>query len=91
MPQGMRERRVYDGNDLLFDARDILDQKKHKGKQLVKMVTGPISYESPGGVKFWKSHPYQWVTEAEANLLEQSNAPTFVRAKFAELEDYYAY
>jgi regulation of enolase protein 1 (concanavalin A-like superfamily) len=86
----MRERRLYDGRQLLFDARDILDARKHKGKVVVKMKNGPVSYTTDKGTKFWNKHPYQWVSEEERDFLLSLTQPEFVLSSKEDIEDYYA-
>jgi hypothetical protein len=87
----IRERRVREGQQLVFDARDVLNTKLHEGEVLLKMVNGPISFTSPGGVRFWKRHPFQWVTGDDVDFLRYSTEPQFVEATVEDVEDYYAY
>ena len=86
----MRERRVKNGNTVVFDARDVLDGRGKKDKVLLEMRNGPISYTTEEGVKFWRKHPFQWVSEGEAELLKHSKNPEFREVDRADVEDYYA-
>jgi hypothetical protein len=88
----MRERRVRNGGHVVFDYRDLLDKRTHKGKALLRMKRGPITYTTWAGVKFYKDHPYQLVTEDEAQLLlalPESGHVEFQRATVDQVEDYY--
>ena len=85
----MRTRRIYDGNDVIFDYKNLFGEKD--GKVLVEMRNGPISYMTEEGVRFWARHPYQWVSEAEATILLNSRNPEFQLSNMNDLEDYYSY
>lgn len=89
----MRERRLKEGNRVLFDYRDLVE-KKNRGKQkLLKMKKGPVSYLTEKGIRFFSSHPFQWVSEGHANHLlsfSEDNYVHFVEATIADVEDYYA-
>lgn len=86
----MRQRRINEGNVTVFDAaKDVLKPKR--GKVLVEMRNGPASYESEGGVRFWKKHPFQWVSKEEAEHLCQLKQPEFRISSIEKAEDYYAY
>jgi hypothetical protein len=74
---------------MVFDAKELF--KPHKGMVLLEMRRGPISFTSDEGVRFWKKHPFQWVSKGEAELLLKSVAPEFRRATIDDLEDYYSY
>lgn len=88
----MRERRIHDGQVVLFDARDVLDTKANKGKTLLKIINCGGSFITNEGTRFWQKHPFQWVTKEEAQeLLGYTGRPTFVEANIAEVEDWYAY
>lgn len=88
----MRERRVYDGLELIFDAaKEVLDSRGKKGLVLMEMVGGPISYTTEQGVRFWAKHPFQWVTPEEAEQLEGNFMPEFRRTTKEKVEDYYSY
>lgn len=87
----MRARRLYDGKTLKFDYKDLIDGRKQKNKTLLKMKRGPISFETSEGTKFWKDHPFQWVSNAEADELKGRTFPEFVVATVEQVEDYYAY
>lgn len=87
----MREMRVKDGNTIVFDARDVLNSKGKKDMVLLEMRRGPISYTTDGGVKFWKRHPFQWVSQEEAEFLLNNTNPEFRKVDKAAVEDYYAY
>lgn len=85
----MRSRRVYDGNNVIFDAKELFANRDDM--VLLEMRNGPISYTSEGGVRFWAKHPFQWVSGGEAELLLKSSAPEFREASIDDLEDYYSY
>lgn len=86
----MRQRRVKDGNTIVFDARDVLDGRGKKDRVLLEMRNGPISYTTEEGVKFWRKHPFQWVSKDEAELLKNNKNPEFREVDKADVEDYYA-
>lgn len=66
------------------------DGRSMRGKKLVRLdELGPISYSSDG-VKFWRDHPFQIVTEAQATHLLGLDSPKFHEATVADVEDYYA-
>lgn len=85
----MRERRVKQGQTVLFDCKEVL-KGGGKGFRLLLMKNGPLSYTTEEGVKFWQKHPYQWVTKAESELLLKSTNPEFRPAEIEDVEDYYA-
>lgn len=85
----MREKRVRDGQRILFDADELLDGRRGKGKVMVKMNNGPMSYTTEEGVKFWNKHPYQWVSPDEAEILRKSKSPEFSIVDKKDAEDFY--
>lgn len=88
----MRERRVRDGNRVIFDAaKEVLNSRGRKDQVLMEMRGGPISYTTEEGVRFWARHPFQWVSKAEAELLKKHSNPEFRISSKADAEDYYAY
>lgn len=88
----MRERRIKDGNAIVFDAaKEVLDSRGKKDKVLMEMRGGPISYTTEEGVKFWAKHPYQWVSQEEADILQGLSNPEFRPVSKEVVEDYYAY
>lgn len=89
----MRERRVKNGREVLFDYKELfLSKTKQKGLKLVEMRRGPMSYETSTGTKFWKDHPFQWIPEDEADFLLSIKSPVveFSAATIEDVEDYYA-
>lgn len=87
----MRERRIKEGNTVVFDAaKDVLDSRGKKDKVLLEMRFGPISYTTEEGVKFWSKHPFQWVTKEEAEFLKTLSTPEFREVSKEDAEDYYA-
>jgi tRNA nucleotidyltransferase (CCA-adding enzyme) len=85
----MRSRRIKEGQTIVFDAKELFEP--HKGMVLLEMRRGPMSYTTEEGVRFWKKHPYQWVSKEESNMLLKSKSPEFVKATRDDLEDYYSY
>ena len=87
-----RPRRLKNGNAVVFDYKTLLDGRGKKGKVLLKMVKGPVSYETQEGVKFWSDHPFQWVSEDESVILKgiKSGFVDFRDATTEDVEDYYA-
>jgi hypothetical protein len=92
---GVMERRKYEGNKLVFDYRDLVGSpQKFKGKKLIKMKHGPITYTSPNGARFFRDHPFQWVEAEEADhllSLPEGGYVYFVKASKEDVEDYYVY
>ena len=89
----MRERRLKINGSVVFDYRDLLDGRKRKGKVILKMKKGPMTYESEQGTRFFKDHPFQLVDETEAEHLlafKDTNFVYFVVASVEDVEDYYA-
>ena len=83
---------MKDKGRVVFDYRTLLDKRTHKGKVLLRMKRGPLTYESWEGVKFYKDHPYQLVSTGEADrllALPESGYVEFVVATVAQVEDYY--
>lgn len=90
----MRERRVYEDNQLIFDAaKEVLDGRGKKGQRLLHMKKGPMSYETSEGVVFRKNHPFNWVSEGEADTLLAIEDPflEFKTAEKEDAEDWYAF
>lgn len=87
------ERRLRENNRVLFDYKDLLDKRKNKGKVLIKMKKGPITYTTTENTRFFKQHPFQWVSEGEAQhllSLPESGYIYFIKATIEDVEDYYA-
>jgi hypothetical protein len=90
---GMRERRIKSGGRVVFDYKQLLDKRSHRGKKLIRMKRGPITYTTAIGTRFWKDHPFQLVKEDEAEFLlalPESHYAEFVEATIEQVEDYYA-
>lgn len=90
----MRSRRQKSGGKVVFDYRSLLDKRRWKGKKAIRMKSGPISYVTEEGVKFFRDHPFQLVKEDEANRLlslPASSRVEFVEAQIEDIEDYYSY
>lgn len=85
----MRSRRIKDGQTIVFDAKELFEP--HKGQVLMEMRIGPMSFTTEEGVRFWKKHPYQWVSKEEAEELLKMRSPEFKKATKDDLEDYYSY
>lgn len=87
-----RPRRLRDGRAVVFDYKTLLDKKGKRDKVLLRMVKGPVSYETPEGVKYWSEHPFQWVSEEEAAILKgiKTGFVDFRDATLEDVEDYYA-
>lgn len=63
-----------------------------KGKVIVEFdPNGPMSYTTSWGQRFWKEHPYQIVSEENANQLTSLKAPSFRVATIEDVEDWYSY
>jgi hypothetical protein len=89
----MRERRKKINGTVVFDYKDLLDRRKHKGKIILKMKKGPMTYTSTEGTRFFKDHPFQLVDETEAQHLlsfKEDNFVYFVNASVEDVEDYYS-
>jgi hypothetical protein len=86
----MRPKRVYDGQDIIFDAKWLFDKRRQKDKVLLKMDANLRSFETPSGARFWGQHPYQWVSREDADYCLSLSHPKFVHATIEEVEDYYA-
>lgn len=90
----MKERRLRDGKNILFDYRDLLDKKQHKGQVLLKMKKGPITFATDNGTRFFRDHPFQWVAADEAehllNTFGEDTYVFFVPATIQDVEDLYA-
>lgn len=89
----MRERRKRIAGQVVFDYKDIIDKRRHRGKVLIKMKKGPMTYTSDNGTRFFKDHPFQLVDETEAEHLlgfKESHYVYFVPATVEDVEDYYA-
>ncbi len=88
----MKERRLRDGNRILFDYRDLL--QKHKGQVLLKMKKGPITFTTDTGTRFFKEHPFQWVkTDETQHLLAtfgEDSYVYFIPATIEDVEDFYS-
>lgn len=88
----MAKDKILKINDkIVFDARILLDKRKHKGKAIMKMVKGPGSYEDQG-IKFWQEHPFQLVPLDKVAHFESMRAWGFVAfepAQVKDVEDYY--
>lgn len=87
----MRNRRIRQGNTILFDAKDVLVDRSKEGLVLLEMRRGPLSYTTEEGVRFWQHHPYQWVSGDEAKILKQHLSPEFREVDLSDVEDYYSY
>lgn len=86
------ERRLKENNKVLFDWKDLLDKRKSKGKTLIKMKKGPITYTTNEGTRFFKQHPFQWVSKEESDhllSLPEEGYVFFVPATIEDVEDYY--
>jgi hypothetical protein len=91
---GDMERRYRENNRVLFDYKDLFDKRKSRGKVLLKMKKGPLTYTTTSGTRFFKQHPFQWVGEDESvHLLSlpEDGYVFFVRASVEDAEDYYDY
>lgn len=78
-------------NKVVFDARELLDKRRHKGKALLKMVQGPGSYDDQG-VKFWQEHPFQLVPKEKVDHflgLSEYGFVSFEHAQVKDVENYY--
>ena len=84
----MRPRRLLSGNNVLFDATDVMKNKK--GFFLMRMIDGPGSYMSPRGTVFWRQHPFQWVIADEVGELLGSTQPSFDYATVEQAQDWYS-
>ena len=87
----MRAKRLREGRRVLFDYRDLVDKRKHKGEVLLRMKKGPISYNT-GSIRFFSEHPFQWVPKEEAERLlgfDENNFVHFVEATIEQVEDHY--
>lgn len=85
----MKQRRLYEGQECVFDARDILDKRKYRGKVLMKMNGQNASFVSPSGVIFRRDHPFQLVPTEDLDFLRYQENPSFSEADIVEVEDYY--
>lgn len=89
------ERRKREGNRILFDYRDLVGPpSKFKGKKLIQMKKGPLSYTTEKGTRFYRDHPFKWVDAEEADYLlslPEEGFVYFTKATREQVEDYYAY
>lgn len=88
----MSRDKILKVNDkVVFDARVLLDKRRHKGQALMKMVKGPGSYQDQG-VKFWQEHPFQLVPKDKVDhflSMEEWGFVAFRMAEVKEVDDFY--
>lgn len=86
------QRRVREGNNIIFDYRDLINKSKNRGKILIRMKRGPLTYTTEAGIRFFRDHPFQWVEKDEAEFLlsiPETMFVHFVPATIEDVEDYY--